>query len=469
MKIAVIGLGYVGSVGSACLAELGHQVTGVDIDRRKVDRLNEGRSSIIEAGLDALLERHTRSGRLRATESIGDAVRDADVAFIAVGTPGLPSGEPDLRPLHAVCRDLSAELGHRASGRPLAVVVRSTVPPGTLRGIVIPALADARYEHGKDFLVGSNPEFLREGSAVSDFMHATFTLLGADHPRCIEMMRKVYAALPAEVLETDLESAELVKYGSNAFHALKVCFANEMGTIANELGADGRKVMDLFCRDRVLNISPRYLQPGFSYGGSCLPKDVRALNSIGRKLHVELPVLGSIPRSNDAHTQRGLDLIERTGCKKVSLLGLAFKRGTADLRSSPMLYLHQHLVARQYDLAIHDDDVAMALDKGLYEQEEADRFSSHLVDLDEAIRHAEVIVIGKTSDRYASLPDRLSPEQVLIDLVGQFAERPDHGAYFGSCWANRAPQADRLAEALNASIDSAPDGESPRQAAGLLD
>lgn len=467
MKIAVIGLGYVGSVGCACLAELGHQVIGVDIDRNKVDRLNDGRSSIIEVGLDALLERHTRSGRLRATDAIADAVLDADIAFIAVGTPGLPSGEPDLRPLHTVCRDLSAELGRRASSRPLAVVVRSTVPPGTMRGIVIPALAGDRYEHGKDFLVGSNPEFLREGSAVSDFMHASFTLLGSDLPCCLEIMRTVYAALPAEVLETDLESAELVKYGSNAFHALKVCFANEIGTIANELGADGRKVMELFCRDRVLNISPRYLQPGFSYGGSCLPKDVRALNAIGRKLHVELPVLASIPRSNDAHTQRGLDLIERTGCKNVSLLGLAFKRGTADLRSSPMLYLHQHLVARQYELAVHDEDVTMALEKGLYEPQEAERFASHLVDLEEAIRHAEVIVIGKTSDRYSDLSDRLSPGQVLIDLAGQFSERPRHSAYFGSCWANPAPQADRIAEALNASIKSAQESEPPRRTAGL--
>lgn len=467
MKIAVIGLGYVGSVGCACLAELGHQVVGIDIDTDKVERLNQGRSSIIETGLDALLERHTRSGRLYATDSVASAVRDVDVVFITVGTPSLPSGEPDLRPLHAVCRDISAALGQRRKTRPLAVVVRSTVPPGTLRGVVVPTLAGSRYRHGREFLVGSNPEFLREGSAVSDFMHATFTLIGADDERCLEMMRAVYASLNAEVLETDLESAALVKYGSNAFHALKVCFANEMGTIANELGVDGREVMDLFCRDRVLNISPRYLRPGFSYGGSCLPKDVRALNSVARKLHVELPVLASIPRSNDAHTQRGLDLIESTGLRRVSLLGLAFKRGTADLRSSPMLYLLQHLAARQYDVAIHDDDVALALEKGLYPVEEADQFSSRMVQFDEAVRDAEVIVIGKTSDRYDALPERLVPGQVLIDLAGQFDRAPEGCTYYGSCWSNRSPQSARVAEALNASIRAAGDGEEQPHVVGL--
>lgn len=466
MDISIIGLGYVGSVGAACLSELGHQITGIDIDSEKVARLERGKSSIVEQSLDMLLTRHVESGRIRGTTDTAAAVADTDLIFITVGTPSLPSGEPDLRPLHSVCRDIHAGLAHRTRTDPLIVVVRSTVPPGTMRGVVVPFISGDRFTHGKEFLVGSNPEFLREGSAVSDFMHASFCLLGADHRQCLDRMREVYTPLDTEIMETDLESAELVKYASNAFHALKVCFANEIGTLANELGIDGRAVMEMFCRDRVLNISPKYLKPGFSYGGSCLPKDVRALNALARHMRVEAPMLASVALSNDAHTQRGLDLIHELGKRRISLFGLAFKRGTADLRSSPLLFMLEHLQARDYDVLVHDSDVEQALDNDLYPPEQTAKLRSFMVSFDEAAAHAEVAVIGKNSGMYGSLHERIDPSATLVDLAGQYEHAPANVNYTGICWDNRSPQGDKIAEELSAGIEAQTGKVAPLASAG---
>ncbi len=446
MRITVIGLGYVGSVSAACLAEIGHSVCGVDIDPAKVARFNEGCASIIEAGLDELIAAHVRSGRLRATTDLTEALADAEVAMIAVGTPSQPGGAPDLRPLTAVCDGIHQGLGARRATRPLLVVVRSTVPPGTLAQLVTERVGGGRYRAGADFHVCSNPEFLREGTAVEDFMHQTLTVVGASHPEAFATMAALYAPLGVEITRTEIEASELVKYASNAYHALKVCFGNEIGTLAAALGVDGREVMEIFCHDRVLNISPVYLIPGYSYGGSCLPKDVRALNRVALDLDIGTPLLASITPSNQAHLLRGLKTIEALGKRRIGLFGLAFKPGTADLRESPMLHLLERLQARRYQVLVHDEEVAAALDSGFYEPTLACRLQGCLRDLNEVVAHAEVAVIGKRVSIYDGLDRQLEDGVELYDLVGQYRHAPGGRGYQGICWdqPRRHPDAELI-------------------------
>jgi GDP-mannose 6-dehydrogenase len=438
MRIAVLGLGYVGCVTAAALAAEGHRVQGVDVDATKVAMLAAGRSPIVERGVDELIAEVVADGRLTATTDAADAIRDAEVSLVCVGTPSGRGGELDLTAVRRVSEDIGRALADH--DRDHVVAVRSTMLPGSIGEVVVPALEAASGRRVGDGIgVCVNPEFLREGSALADFRDPPFTLVGSDDPAAAEVVARLYAGLDAPVVLTDLGPAELVKYASNAFHALKVTFANELGLLAKDLGIDSHAVMDVFVRDTRLNISPAYLTPGFAFGGSCLPKDVRSLVARARTRHLDLPVLHAILPSNDGHLATALELVERTGKRRVTMLGLSFKPGTDDLRESPNVALTERLIGKGYDVRIVDRNVSLARIVGAnkrYIEETIPHLSSLLVDdLATALDHAEVVVVGVADPELAALPTLLRADQHVIDLVRldlDPAELP--GSYEGIAW-----------------------------------
>ena len=359
MKVSVIGLGYVGCVSAACLAEAGHEVVGVDVSQLKVDMINEGHSPIIEPGISELLAKGKDSKRLSATTDTAAAVTATDLSLVCVGTPSQPNGSLDLTYIRRSCQQIGEALAKL--DRYHVVVIRSTMLPGSIEGVVIPTLESASGKRaGQDFGVSINPEFLREGSSIYDFNHPPFTLIGADDERAAKQVSQLYTQLDAAVITVGIKEAEMVKYTSNCFHALKVAFANEIGNLCKKLGADSHKVMDVFCQDTKLNISSAYFKPGFAFGGSCLPKDLRAINYKAKELDVEVPVLSSILPSNRQQVERTVDMVLGTGRKSVGILGLSFKSGTDDLRESPMVTLVETLLGKGLKLTIYDRDVQMA-------------------------------------------------------------------------------------------------------------
>lgn len=338
MRVAVFGLGYVGCVTAACLAASGHTVTGVDVVQEKVDQLNRAQSPVVEPGLIELIDATVGDGRLVATADQVEAVRDAEIVLIAVGTPTAPDGSADLSFLESVCQTIGKVVAESDDHK--TVLVRSTVPPGTMRGLVIPVIEQAaRKPHGTGFTVLFSPEFLREASAIADFRNPPYTVIGAVQPEHAEPARTLFAFLAAPTHVVDLMTAECVKYASNAFHALKVTFANEVARVFAAGGADSRAVFELFADDRELNISPRYLRPGFAFGGSCLPKDLRALERLAGSAHLDAPLIDGIRRSNEAHIDAALDHVLGLGVRTVAQFGLTFKSATDDLRESPYLAL----------------------------------------------------------------------------------------------------------------------------------
>jgi GDP-mannose 6-dehydrogenase len=438
MRIAVLGLGYVGCVTAAALAAEGHRVHGVDVDAAKVALLASGRSPIIEQGVDELVAEVVADGRLTATTDAAAAIQDAEVSLVCVGTPSTRAGELDLTAVRRVGEDIGRALADH--GRDHVVAVRSTMLPGSVTQVVVPAIEAASGRRVGDGIgVCVNPEFLREGSALTDFRDPPFTLIGSDDPTVAAVVARLYAGLDAPVVVTDLGPAELVKYASNAFHALKVTFANEIGLLAKDLGVDSHQVMEVFARDTRLNISPAYLKPGFAFGGSCLPKDVRSLVARGRTRHLDLPVLSAILPSNERHLAHALELVERTGQRRVGMLGLSFKPGTDDLRESPNVALTERLIGKGYDVRIFDRNVSLARIVGAnrrYIEEAIPHLSSLLVgDLEAVVDHAEVLVVGVDDPAFAALPDLVRADQHVIDLV-----RPDldpaelRGSYEGIAW-----------------------------------
>jgi GDP-mannose 6-dehydrogenase len=351
-SISVFGLGYVGCVTAACFAELGHHVVGVDVDERKVRAVEQGEAPFYEPGLESLVLSNLGSGRLSATTCTADALRDTDLAFLCVGTPSASNGNLNLDPLRRVAADIAGHLPQRT--RPLTVVVRSTVFPGTCDEVVTPL-----SELGAQVSVVANPEFLREGSAVKDFMQPSLVVVGSHDPSAAKRVASLYASLPVEVSEVALRTAELIKYACNAFHALKITFANEIGTLAESLGLEGDEVMRTVCRDTKLNISSAYLKPGFAFGGSCLPKDLRAFNYRARQLDLELPLLNSVLPSNEAHIARAFRRILETGYQKIGVYGLAFKANTDDLRESPGVALIERLIGKGRDVRIYDPHIRL--------------------------------------------------------------------------------------------------------------
>ena len=349
-KIAVFGLGYVGCVTAACFAELGFRGMGVDVDARKVHAIQDGQSPFYEPGLEPLIARHLSSGSLSATLSAEDALRDTDFAILCVGTPSAPNGNLNLDQLRKVATEIGGHLDGRA--KPLIVVVRSTVFPGTCDEVVAPAV-------GPKAVVVANPEFLREGSAVKDFMEPSLVVIGGHNRAAAERVAALYAGLPVQTSVVALRTAELIKYTCNTFHALKIAFANEIGTLSASLGLDGAEVMETVCRDTKLNISSVYMKPGFAFGGSCLPKDLRGLTYRARQLELDLPLLNSVLPSNEAHIARAFRRVMEMGCRKIGIYGLAFKPNTDDLRESPGVALIERLIGKGCDVKIYDPHIQL--------------------------------------------------------------------------------------------------------------
>ncbi|MEZ5286652.1 MAG: UDP-glucose/GDP-mannose dehydrogenase family protein [Vicinamibacterales bacterium] len=438
MNVAVFGLGYVGSVSGAALADEGHSVVGVDINADKVARLNGGISPIVEPGLDELIGRTVASGRLRATTDACEAVAASDVSLVSVSTPSRKNGSLDLTHLTRVCEQIGAALRRRAAYH--VVVIRSTMLPGTTHETVIPTLercSGARY--GTDFGVAVNPEFLREGSALHDLRHPPMTLVGHNHAVDAASALQLYETIDAPVVSTNIRAAEMIKYACNSWHAVKVCFANEIGSICKSLGVDSHEVMDIFCQDDKLNLSPYYLKPGFSFGGSCLPKDVRALEYRSRELDLDLPLLRSVMPSNRQHLQQAVDAIVDSGRTKVGILGLSFKAGTDDLRESPMVILAETLLGKGYQVRIFDRNVLVArltgANKAYIEQQ-----IPHLAALlcgtpEELIEDAELVVVGNAAPEFGDVLTQTNPSQAVLDLVRVPCDLSRVPAeYHGLCW-----------------------------------
>jgi GDP-mannose 6-dehydrogenase len=420
-RVGVFGVGYVGSVMAACLASAGHDVTGVDTNAAKVESLNEGHCLIIEPGLEEIIAAEHQTGRLRATSNALEAVRNTDISFVCVGTPSLRAGKLDLTSVERVCEEIGAGLA--ATERWHTVVIRSTVLPGTIESVVIPTLERTSGKKVQtDFAVCANPEFMREGTAVEDFFHPPVTVIGAPDSRWLVPLRDIYGFIPGRVFETSIRTAEMVKYACNAYHALKIDFANEIGSLSRELGIDPYEVMTVVCADTKLNISPAYLKPGFAFGGSCLPKDVGALVHYARHLDLTLPLLQSILPSNQAHIDRALESVLACGKKRVGLLGLSFKSGTDDLRESPALQLIKRLLGDGCQVLVYDRSVSQSFIQGVNrhfaESEIPHIFSLIRPTMDEVVRESEVIVIGNNDSEHKRVLDLVADGQYIIDLVG---------------------------------------------------
>jgi GDP-mannose 6-dehydrogenase len=437
-RIAVFGLGYVGVVTAAVLAEHGHHVVGVDPNFVKVDLVNRGESPIVEAGLDELVGRGVRQRRLSATTDPADAVRASTISMVCVGTPSQPNGSLDLSAVEKVCHQIGATLAGLDDGH--VVVLRSTMLPGSTRAIAVPALEEASGRRAGDgFHVCVNPEFLREGTAIRDFAKPPFTLVGTDDAGAADAVSRLYEGVSAERIVTSPEVAEMIKYGSNAFHALKVTFANEVGSICKQQGVDSHRVMEILCRDTQLNISPAYLTPGFAFGGSCLPKDLRALLYHARRADLEVPLLASILESNRRHIDRAFELVQRTGRKRIGLLGLSFKAGTDDLRESPSVELIERLIGKGYDVRIFDRNVSIARIQGANRQfieREIPHISALMTEeLSELLDASEVIVIGNGDREFAhALQGANNGQHTVIDLVRLDGADTDSECYQGICW-----------------------------------
>lgn len=425
--ISIFGLGYVGSVTAACLVSQGHRVVGVDSNRSKVETLDAGRSPILEPQLDELIVQGKKAGLLSATTDVHRAIAETDTSFISVGTPSLRNGKLDLSAIERVCEEIGEALAGKNGFH--SVVVRSTVLPGTTASIITPILEQASGKTaGRDFGVCFNPEFLREGSAVADFLQPTMTVLGSDHPATLDAVRELYAWAPGKLFATTTANAEMVKYVCNAFHALKVAFANEIGTLCNALSVDPAKVTEIFVSDDKLNISKAYLKPGFAFGGSCLPKDLRALTYSAKEHDLRVPLLESIMPSNVEHIERAVDTILSTEKKKIGILGLSFKPGTDDLRESPMVHLVKRLLGEGCEVRIWDPNVALGQLIGSnrqFIQDAIPHIGSLLrADAGEVVGHADVIV-ATTKDIPPEAIGSIDDHHVVINVATLQAPRQE--------------------------------------------
>ena len=436
MKISIMGLGYVGAVSAGCLAKEGHEVIGVDPQQAKVDLVNAGKTPIIEKDIGEIIAAAVAAGNLRATTDVANAVRHTDLSLVCVGTPSLGNGHIDLKFVRRVCEQIGEALrdhpGH-------TVVLRSTLLPGSMKSVVIPTLeAASGLKAGIDFGLCINPEFLREGTAVQDYFSPPKTVIGEVEKGSGDVVAKLYGHMPGPMIRTDYETAEMVKYADNAWHALKVGFANEIGNICKGLGLDSHKLMDIFCQDTKLNLSRYYLKPGFAFGGSCLPKDLRALAYKAKLLDVSVPIIDAILPSNDEQIERGIRAVIEKGSKKVGILGFSFKAGTDDLRESPMVELVERLIGKGYDLRVYDTNVRMASIHGAnrdYILNHIPHISKLMVgSIDEVLAHASTLVIGNGAPEFRDIPSRIGENQQIVDLVRITEQRSVAGVYDGLCW-----------------------------------
>lgn len=400
MNISIVGLGYVGAVSSACLAGLGHGVWGVDINAEKVRIINEGRSPIVENGLAEKIAQGRQSGRLCATVDIEQALRETELCFVAVATPSRPNGQIDPAHLFRACKQIGTALSKL--GKQQFVVIRSSVLPSIFDECrrIFESTAPGRVE------LCANPEFLREGTAIRDFEEPPFTILGVDSVAAEETLRSLYSAQSAPLFVLQPRDALMVKYASNAFHALKVTFANEIAAVCQQADVNAEAVMKVFCNDTKLNVSPRYLMPGFAFGGSCLPKDVRAILHAGKELDLHLPLIAAILSSNEQVIERAFQKVRATGKRHIGLIGLSFKSNTDDLRESPFVELAERLLGKGYELRIYDPNVVAARLTGANKQYidgVIPHLSRLLVHSLEELNDAELLIVGHHFDGVAAL------------------------------------------------------------------
>ena len=438
MKISVFGLGYVGAVSCGCLTELGHTVIGVDTNPLKIKMINQGESPVVEEGINELINAAVKSGSLRATDDVNDAILNSEISLISVATPSNPNYTPDLSAVDAVIRSIGAVI--RKKTGPHVVVIRSTVQPGTSEDRILPILLESSGRNiGDGLSLVFNPEFLREGSSVKDFHNPPQTVIGSLDEAGYEALERMYAGLPGAFVRTSCRVAESVKYLCNVFHALKIVFANEAGSVLKASGMDGREVMRIFCQDTQLNISSAYLRPGFAFGGSCLPKEVKGFLTLARSLDVPIPALSSLLESNETHIKRAYDIVARGGRGKVALFGLAFKPGTDDMRDSPLVVLAERLLGKGFELSIFDRFVKVSRllgkNKEFIEREipHLDRF---LCDSAEAaVEGANVIVVGHADADARKAIAGAARGKRIVDLSGYADLRNVSGSeYEGICW-----------------------------------
>jgi GDP-mannose 6-dehydrogenase len=438
MHISIFGLGYVGAVCAGCLSARGHNVVGVDISSAKIDLINQGKSPIVEPGLGELLEQGIKTGNLRGTTDFSEAIRATDVSMICVGTPSKKNGDLELDYIESVCREIGFVLREKTSRH--TIVVRSTVLPGTVANVVIPILEDCSGKKaGIDFGVAVNPEFLRESTAIADYDHPPMTVIGEFDKASGDVLQALYEELDAPIIRKDIAVAEMIKYTCNVWHATKVTFANEIGNIAKAVGVDGREVMEVVCQDKTLNLSQYYMRPGFAFGGSCLPKDVRALTYRASSLDVDAPLLNSLMRSNVSQVQNAFDIVAAHDSRKVALLGLSFKAGTDDLRESPLVELAEMLIGKGFDLSIYDKNVEYARVHGAnkeYIESKIPHVSSLLnSDFDAVIENSDVIILGNRDERFRALANKAPAGKRVIDLVGFMTNATEeNGQTEGICW-----------------------------------
>jgi len=436
MRISIFGLGYVGAVSAGCLANDGHVVIGVDPNEAKVALINGGSAPIIEHEIGEIIKASVQTGHLTATTIVVDAVRDTDISLICVGTPSQPNGNLDLSYVRRVCEEIGEALKDKDGFH--VVVARSTMLPGSMRDIVIPTLElGSGKRAGIDFGVCNNPEFLREGTAVYDYYNPPKTVIGETDARAGDLLVKLYENMSAPLVRTDVETAEMVKYTDNTWHALKVSFANEIGNLCKAVGIDGHQVMDIFCQDTKLNLSPYYMKPGFAFGGSCLPKDVRALNYKARSLDLELPVLNSILPSNKRQVEKGIKMIVDKGKRKVGILGFSFKAGTDDLRESPLVEVIEHLVGKGYELRLYDRNVNLAALTGAnkdYILNHIPHISRLMVETkEEVLDFAETLLVGNGAPEFHDVLEQTRPDQTVVDFV-RIGTNVSSVTYDGICW-----------------------------------
>jgi GDP-mannose 6-dehydrogenase len=437
LRISIFGCGYVGVVSAGCLANDGHQVLGVDPVIDKVDLINRGQSPIIEKEIGEIIASTVNAGYLRATDDSSRAIQETELSFVCVGTPSQSNGNLDLRYIRRICEQIGEALKGKSARH--TVVIRSTILPGTMRKIVIPTLEQfSGKKAGVDFGVCNNPEFLREGSAVQDFRSPPKTVIGELDQASGDLLAQLYEKLEAPLIRTDLETAEMVKYVDNSWHALKIGFANEIGNLCKPLGIDAHQLMNIFCQDRKLNISSEYLRPGFAFGGSCLPKDLRALSYQAKMHDLQLPILTSILPSNEMQITRGLQMIMEKGHTRVGVLGFSFKEGTDDLRESPVIEVIERLIGKGYDLRIYDRNVNIASLVGANRDfilNHIPHISKLMVgDIDAVLDHAQTVVIGNKDPEFKQVPERLLEGQRLVDFVRIIDGRSKNGKYDGICW-----------------------------------
>ncbi len=438
MKISIFGLGYVGAVSLACLSRDGHQVIGVDIDRTKLDLIAAGKTPVVEEGMVDLMQKVAASGLVTVTTDTEQAVLDSDISLVCVGTPSAANGSQDQGAILRLAESMGRALAKKAA--PHVVVFRSTLVPGTVEDVLRPIVeAHSGKKDGVDFHLCFQPEFLREGSSIRDYDKPPFTVVGANHPYAGERLRELFGHLPCKFLETSVRSAEMMKYCCNNFHALKITFANETARLCGALGVDPFEVMDLVCQDTQLNISKAYLKPGFAFGGSCLPKDLRATSYLAKTRDVEIPMLSSILASNLDHLQQATDKVLASGCKRIGFIGLSFKTGTDDLRESPLVMLAEQLLGKGLKLAIYDPEVHLAQLLGA-NRRYIEQHLPHIgqlvrADMASVIADSDMVVVGLSG---AAIEDALAvhlrADQKVLDLVNLSNIARIPASVQGLCW-----------------------------------